>query len=113
MCFNDAKVAIQIFIEMVRGKFIVNRIEITKGSQRTRTADGSDYEKENGYPKTTMCELRTVVLNPVYAGNDPKHENSRFWDYSPTGEIRLGTVNPDAWEQFEIGKEYYVDFTAA
>ena len=99
---------------MTRAKFVVNRIEISQGSQRIRVSDGSDYEKdERGYPKTKPCELRTIVLAPVYANNDPTHENSRFWDYSPTGEIKLGTVNPDAWEQFEIGREYYVDFTAA
>ena len=99
--------------KMVRGKFTVHRIEITQGSQRIRTADGADYEKENGYPKTRARELRTVVLSPVCPGNDPKHENPKFWDSSPTGEIRLGTVNPDAWQAFEIGKEYYVDFNLA
>jgi hypothetical protein len=99
---------------MVRAKFVVNRIEITQGYRRIRTADGNDYEKnERDYPKTTACDLRTIVLSPVYANNDPKHENSRFWDSSPTGEIKLGTVNPDAWQQFELGKEYYIDFTPA
>ncbi len=57
--------------------------------------------------------MRTVVLQPVYANNDPQHENSRFWDATPTGEIRLGTINPAAWEAFELNREYYVDFTPA
>jgi len=56
--------------------------------------------------------MRTLVLRPVYS-DKPESENKKFWDATPTGEIRLGTVNPAAWEQFEIGKEYYVDFTPA
>lgn len=99
---------------MVRGKFAVNRIEITTSACRIRTPDGDDYERdEKDYPKTKPCELRTVVLAPVCANSDPKHENSRFWDYSQSGEVMLRTVNPDAWQAFEFGKEYYVDFTPA
>jgi hypothetical protein len=33
-----------------------------------------------------------------------------FWDASPSGGLTLGTINPAAWEQFELGKEYYLDF---
>ena len=104
----------QRITERIRGKFTVSRVEINQGSQRIRTPDGNDYEKdEHGYIKTKPCELRTVVLNPVHANSDRKHENTRFWDYSPSGEIKLGTVNPDAWNCFQIGKEYYMDFTEA
>jgi hypothetical protein len=47
---------------MTRAKFVVNRIEISQGSQRIRTADGNNYEKdERDYPKTKACELRTIV----------------------------------------------------
>lgn len=53
------------------------------------------------------------MFNPVYANSDPKHENSRFWDATPSGEIRLGVLSPEAWEYFSIGKEYYVDFLKA
>jgi hypothetical protein len=57
--------------------------------------------------------MRTVRMSPVYANNDPNHENSKFWDASPSGGLTLGTINPAAWEQFELGKEYYLDFTKA
>jgi hypothetical protein len=40
-------------------------------------------------------------------------ENARFTTATPWGEIRLGINNPAAIEQFEAGKEYYVDFTPA
>lgn len=60
-----------------------------------------------------MVEMRTVSLSPVYANGDPDHENSKFWRASPSGKIELGTVNPEAWKHFELGAEYYIDFTKA
>lgn len=60
-----------------------------------------------------VVELRTVRLQPVYGNGDPNHENTKFWNASPSGSIQLGTVNPAAWGAFELGAEYYVDFTPA
>ncbi len=37
-------------------------------------------------------------------------ENKKFFRYTPSGQISIGTLNPAAWQQFELGKEYYVDF---
>jgi len=99
---------------MVRAKFRLNRVEITEGRTKRRTKDGNDYAKNDaGAQIYDNCELHTLVFNPVYANDNPRHENTRFWDYSPSGEIKLGTVNPDAWNHFQIGKEYYIDFTGA
>lgn len=58
-------------------------------------------------------EVRTLVFQPVYGNGDPNHENTKFWEASPSGEIRLGVVNQEAWKNFELGKEYYIDFTPA
>lgn len=57
-------------------------------------------------------EMRTIVLRPVYS-DDLHSENRQFWNASPSGEIKLGTVNPAAWEYFELGKDYYIEFRAA
>lgn len=57
-------------------------------------------------------ELREVHLNPVYDAN-PESENGKFFKWTPSGEIRLGVLNKAAWEKFEIGKSYYVEFTPA
>ena len=76
----------------VRAKFTCVRIE--------RSKYGND-------------EMQTIVLNPVYGSSDPNHENAKFWKYTPVGEIRLGTINADAAKEFELGKEYYIDFTVA
>lgn len=54
----------------------------------------------------------SVFLEPVYS-DDPESENKKFWDYTPSGKIELQTTNLEAAKQFEVAKEYYVDFTPA
>jgi hypothetical protein len=51
-----------------------------------------------------------VVLRAVTDGSE---ENKTFWKYTPSGVIDMSITNPDAVNQFELGKEYYVDFTPA
>ena len=47
---------------------------------------------------------------PVTSSSD---ENKKFYQYTPSGSIELGTLNKEAAQQFQIGKELYVDFMAA
>lgn len=91
----------------VRAKFTVNRIESSMGSRPTGEKD------ERGYPKHEPCEMKTIVMNPVYGNGNPDHENTKFWQASPSGELKLGTVNAAAAAQFVLGREYYIDFTPA
>lgn len=51
-----------------------------------------------------------VVLQPVTSGSE---ENKEFFKWTPSGKIELYCINDKAVEQFEVGKEYYVDFTLA
>lgn len=51
---------------------------------------------------------KNVHLAPVYSGSE---ENKQFFAATPGGQIGLYTVNQSALDQFEQGKEYYVDFT--
>jgi hypothetical protein len=72
---------------MVRAKFyVVNSLPI---------------DKSNG---------GVVILRPVVSGSP---ENQEFYKWTPAGEIRLETINPNALEEFQQGAEYYVDFTKA
>lgn len=89
---------------MVRAKFKVVRIECGMGYKR-------DFDKD-GKELWTAAEQRTVVLSPVFS-SDPQSENAKFWNASPSGEIKLGMINQEAWGEFELDKEYYVDFTRA
>ena len=59
-----------------------------------------------------LGEQGHVTLTPVYS-SDPNHENKAFWDASPSGSITLWINNPAGFATFEVGKEYYVDFTPA
>jgi hypothetical protein len=49
-----------------------------------------------------------ITLAPVTSGSE---ENAMFFRYTPYGSCVIGTVNEAAAAQFEVGKEYYVDFT--
>ena len=86
----------------VRAKFKLTKVESTF---HFMPVPGQDKQYHN-------VEMRTLILNPVYSP-DVNSENRKFWDASPAGELRLGTVNPEAWSQFELGKGYYLDFTEA
>jgi hypothetical protein len=77
----------------VRAKFKVDSIE--------RSKYGSD------------AEIQNVKLSAVYGGDKGSEENKKFWKYTPTGNISLGTINADAAAYFELGEEYYIDFTKA
>ena len=90
-------------METVRAKF---RLDEVRSSIMHR------YETQpDGTSKTVPRELRTLVFNPVSKGTSP--ENDLFWQYTPSGRVELGTINPEAWAQFELGKEYYLDFAPA
>lgn len=51
-------------------------------------------------------------MAPVY-GSDAKPANKDWSKYTPQGELKMTITNPGAIEQFELGKEYYLDFTPA
>lgn len=82
-------------MDKVRAKFYVSRIEKTK----------------YGYAPNQQ-EMTTVVLQPVFS-NEEGSENKKFWDATPQGEVKLGTINLEAANHFELGAEYYIDFVKA
>ncbi len=76
----------------VRAKFIVQSIEKSLGYQGK--------------------EVSTIKMAAVYS-QDPESENRKFWEASPSGTLVLGVVNSEAAGQFELGREYYLDFSEA
>lgn len=58
----------------------------------------------------TKDELRNIKLTPVTNNSD---ENKQFFRWTPFGKIEIGTLNPEAWKNFPLGAEVYVDFTLA
>lgn len=97
----------------VRCKFTVTSITKTMGSRQKLDADGNVIKGANGYAEYEPCEMATIKMSPVYANNDPKHENSKFWQASPSGSFELGTVNMEAVAQLKLGDEYYIDISPA
>lgn len=47
---------------------------------------------------------------PVTSGSP---ENDEFYKYTPGGVLEMSTINESAAAAFEVGKEYYLDFTPA
>jgi hypothetical protein len=92
---------------MVRAKFKVQSVTASLSSRQKPGA--TDWRPESVEP----VEMRTIKLVPVMGNGEPEHENTKFWNASPSGVIELGTINPEAWRAFELGGEYYIDFTRA
>lgn len=51
-----------------------------------------------------------VTLDAVIDGSP---ENERFFAATPGGDINLFVLSEETAGRFEVGKEYFVDFTAA
>lgn len=49
--------------------------------------------------------LYTAEFQAVYAGSE---ENKKFFEWTPSGTLRLGVYKEDL---FEPGKEYYLDIS--
>lgn len=60
--------------------------------------------------KTEFKDGFRITLNPVISGSA---ENAAFFKYTPSGKLELGTINPAAAAQLEVGKEYYLDIAPA
>lgn len=54
----------------------------------------------------------TVKLSAVYGTDDKDNEeNNQFSEATPCGELDMVVSNPSAKDFFEVGKNYYLDFT--
>ena len=58
---------------------------------------------------TGMVEAVRVTLQPVYGGDDDA-ANMEWSKWPPSGEVSMPITNL-AYDQFKIGKAYWVDFT--
>jgi hypothetical protein len=52
---------------------------------------------------------KTLKFEARYDSTDTEHQ--RFTQATPWGTIEMQIDNPAALEQFEIGKQYYADFS--
>lgn len=49
-----------------------------------------------------------IDFHPVTSGSV---ENEKFFRYTPGGTISFYVCNPSVVEKFQVGKEYYLDFS--
>jgi hypothetical protein len=86
----------------VRAKFRCDSITLMMGYR---------YDKD---AKTNVpVPSRSISMSPVYGNGNPEHENTKFWEASPSGKLDLNVVNAAAADMFEVGKEYYLDISPA
>lgn len=90
--FDPAPFYFWNYIMSVRAKFVCNSITRQK-----------HWDSSKG-------ETQTIKLTPVIGNSE---ENNAFFDLTPSGTIELMTLNQEAAKYFELGKSYYIDFTAA
>ena len=78
----------------------------------TRLKVKCDYKSPQTQPTESGKVGGPVNLqfSPVYSGSE---ENKLFFAATPGGSFQFWTVNQSAHEQFEMGKEYYIDIFAA
>jgi len=101
----------------VRAKFRLNSFttELYKTyphKKEMKDSEGNVVATRADTDRPVPEEKRTLNFTPVYS-DDPESENRKFWDASPSGSLQLGVVNREAWDHFELGKSYYLDFTEA
>lgn len=51
-------------------------------------------------------DMVTVKLSAVSSGDD----NKSWSKWTPSGTLSLTITNPEAFNQFKVGKEYFLDF---
>jgi hypothetical protein len=98
----------------VRAKFRLNSYTTEMHTQYPHTkpveVGPGTVRHDPDYSRPEQVEKRTLNFTPV---GDSSPENKSFWEWTPSGSLQLGCVNQEAWKRFEIGKEYYLDFTPA
>lgn len=98
---------------MVRAKFKVNSLTHTSGVKVRLGEDGKPVKDVKGYDVYDPSPMVTIKMSPVYGNGDPNHENTKFWQSSPSGTLELNCVNEAASVQFKLDQEFYLDFTPA
>jgi hypothetical protein len=94
----------------IRCKFKVDQINRINSS---RSVEVTDPETGKKSWKSEPVEMRSVTMSPVYANGDPSHENSKFWNATPSGQLQFNSVNLEAVDALELGAEYYIDIAPA
>lgn len=83
--------------KMLVAKFKVSSIGRQMGSRQTPEG------------KYEPAEVQSINMQAV--SGSASEENKTFWEATPTGEIKLGMLNENAWSFFDLNEEVYVYFS--
>jgi hypothetical protein len=61
----------------------------------------------------TQETLRFNAVCPNKFGDDGTDENNTYSKWTPTARFEMIVTNPNLFDKFKAGEEYYVDFTPA
>ncbi|MEW6209818.1 MAG: hypothetical protein AB1631_15750 [Acidobacteriota bacterium] len=87
--------------QTVIAKFYVQSVERQGYPKRAKVDEAAE-------PHTTGVK---VNLSPVYAPDDKNHENHKFWEATPSGQLWMQINNPSAFDFFKEGEEVYLTFS--
>jgi hypothetical protein len=90
---------------ILRARFRVHKFETRRINRKIDPATEATAEN------LETVEVANVTLRAVDPGDDPSHPNAGFWKENPDGEITLTMINPEAWQEFQLDKEYNVRFS--
>jgi hypothetical protein len=74
---------------------------------------------------SVRAKFRVSYLKKIHTGGDPQGEveltavsgkdgdNASWSKWTPTGKITMTITNPAAYNVFDPGREFYIDFTPA
>lgn len=91
---------IALFLDRPSMKILASKLNERTRMVRAKFTCTSKKPNSEGFEYT---------FSPVVGGTT--HENDTFFKYTPWGSLTMGVVNPNV--DFEVGKEYYLDFSPA
>ena len=94
-------------IKLMRTSTIKPGLEYDYDTRKYKDAEGNEFSQAEAY---AAFDQPTVELLAVTGDTA---ENKAFFAATPTARIELTISNPAAAETFELGKEYYCDFSPA
>ena len=68
----------------------------------------SDVRKEEAYEELSFSAVSRDEGYP----EDGSDENNTFAKWTPSAELSMTVNNPNLFGKFEVGQEFYVDFTS-
>lgn len=99
---------ISAMIPLERRKIMAVRCKIVCTSMTERQGGRNIYDPEQKLNTFVPMLQRTYEFAGVPAGDDPHHENWKYWDATPVFECRMTIVGDE--QLFEVGREYYDTF---